>query len=460
MKYHIVTLGCPKNVVDSEGMQSILQASGHTLVEDYEYADVIIVNTCSFIKPAREETLLVLRELGQRKRPSQRLIAAGCMAESHAPLLQAISGVDTTLSTRAWTDIDALIAAEPMTSEPLHTTLRQPDDLPLRDLPPPTDWRNAPIQRHQHAPAPSAYIKIADGCNLRCAFCTIPAIKGDLRSKSVADVVHEAETLVAQGGRELVLVAQNLTDYGKDRGERDGLATLLETLCAALPSHIWLRLMYVYPQGITPRLVATMANSPQVCAYLDMPLQHADPDVLQRMHRPTDGEQTRQVIGMLREAMPAIAIRSTFLVGFPGETGESFQRLLDFLEELQFDWVGVFRYSREPGTPSATYAGQVKSAIIERRWHRVMQLQQHITQAKQSRWQGNQLDILIEGHTQLDDGRMLLVGRSYREAPEVDGQVLVWGSAEVGEVVPVRIVQTAEYDMWGEIAKGEDSQTA
>ncbi len=463
MKYHIITLGCPKNVVDSEGMDSLLAAQGHTAVPALDMADVVIVNTCSFIATARNETLATLHAIGQRKLRGQRLIAAGCMAESHADLVRSVPGIDALLSTREWMRIADLVAghdrpsytpAIPMlnvhaveTSGSIAATAWgiASDRTTAGDA----DWRTAPIRRT--AQGPTAYLKISDGCNLRCAFCTIPSFKGDMRSKAIAAVLGEARSLAAQGVREIVLVAQHLTDYGRDLGLHDGLATLLDELCAVLPTTVWLRLMYVYPHGITPRLIETMARHPQICAYLDLPLQHAHPATLRRMRRPSDVDHIRDVIGALRAAMPDIALRSTFIVGFPGETRSEFQALLDFIAEIQFDRIGAFRYSREPGTPAADAPSHVRPHVIERRWHECMQIQQPIALIRNQRWEGRILDVLIEGQGTSTDGRVLLVGRSFRDAPEVDGQVFVWGTAPVGARVPVWIRHATPYDLWGEL---------
>jgi ribosomal protein S12 methylthiotransferase len=472
MQYHILTLGCPKNAVDSEGMDSILSARGHTPVAQPGEADVIIVNTCSFIAAARDETLDVLRAMGKSKAPGQRLIAAGCMAESHGDLVRTVPGVDALLGTRQWMRIAELVEQADGSSE---SGSQQQHNIPLLDVLPAApaeqsltldvlpaeaaqqpgyaDWRTTQIRRT--IGGPSAYLKISDGCNLRCAFCTIPSFKGDMRSKAVGAVLAEAQELAAQGTREIVLVAQHLTDYGRDLGLRDGLAVLLDELCGVLPEDIWLRLMYAYPHGITPRLIETMARHRQVCHYLDMPLQHAHPATLRRMRRPPDTEHTREMIAALRQAMPDIALRSTFIVGFPGETRAEFQTLLDFLEEIQFDRVGAFQYSREPGTHAATLPDQVRPRQIERRWHQLMQHQQEIAWQCNQHWQGQLLDVLVEGHGTTEDGQPLLVGRSFRDAPEVDGQVFVWGSAPVGSLVRAQISQATEYDLWGELVTAD-----
>lgn len=467
MKFHIITLGCPKNQVDSEGMSGILAAQGHSLAGSAADADVVVVNTCSFIASARDETLSVLRDVAARKTPGQRLVAAGCMAESHGSLVAAVPGVDAVLSTREWMRIGEVVGvpALPATSATRATAL---DIIPLTSVAPSVpvaapepftpdldvpgvyaDWRTAPIRRR--VSGPSAYLKISDGCNLRCAFCTIPSFKGDMRSKAMGAILGEAQELAAAGVKEIVLVAQHLTDYGRDLRLKDGLATLLDELCQVLPPDVWIRLMYAYPHGISERLIATMAQRPQICRYLDMPLQHAHPETLRRMRRPPDTDRTKGIINDLRAAMPDFALRSTFIVGFPGETNAEFRALAAFLEEMQLDRVGVFRYSQEPGTSAATLPQQVAPRVIERRWHEIMQLQQRISHRRNRRWVGREMRVLVEGQGETDDGQALIVGRSFRDAPEVDGQVFVWGMADVGTFVDVRVTEALEYDLWGEM---------
>lgn len=464
-KYHIVTLGCPKNAVDSEGMDGILAAEGHTPAASADEADIVVVNTCSFIASAREETLDVLRTLGEHKREGQRLIAAGCMAQSHGADVAAVTGVDGVLSTQKWMRIGELV--EEMRGQGDRETRGQGDRertiIPLTlGATAPTaafvpqfpnsplgyaDWRTTQIRRTRSAP--SAYLKISDGCNLRCAFCTIPSFKGDMASKPVGAILAEARELTARGVREIILVAQHLTDYGRDLGLKDGLATLLDELCQLIPEDTWVRLMYAYPHGISERLIRVMAERPQIVKYLDMPLQHAHPATLRRMRRPPDTERTKAIIRDLRAAMPDIALRSGFIVGYPGESTAEFRFLLAFLEEMELDRVGAFRFSREPGTHAATLPEQVGARVIERRWHELMQLQQGISRARNSRWHGRTIDVLVEGHGTADDGRPVALGRSFRDAPEIDGQVFVWGELPVGTIAPVKITATTEYDLWG-----------
>ncbi len=478
MKYHIITLGCPKNSVDSEGMGGILAAQGHTPTDTTTDADIVIVNTCSFIAAARDETLDVLRTMAQDKTPGQKLIAAGCMAESHGELVRAVPGVDAALSTREWMKIGDVVAAGTSTRRdtfiPLMTGAAPaardtfiplatgpatlPATAPVAEGPATTlnvpgayaDWRTAPIART--VTGPSAYLKISDGCNLRCAFCTIPSFKGDMRSKAMGAVLGEAQALAERGVKEIVLVAQHLTDYGRDLKIKDGLATLLNELCQVLPKDVWVRLMYAYPHGINEALIATMANNPQICAYLDMPLQHAHPDMLRRMRRPPDTDRTKGIVRDLRAAMPDIAIRSTFIVGFPGETREEFLGLMQFLEEMELDRVGVFRYSDEPGTHAATLPGKIPERTIERRWHQVMQLQQGISLSRNQRWQNRAITMLVEGQGEAE-GRPISVGRSFRDAPEVDGQVFAWGHAPIGSKIEVLVTRPTEYDLWGDIVR-------
>ena len=493
MKFHIITLGCPKNTVDSEGMHGILTREGHLAVDASAGADVVIVNTCSFINAAREETLGVLHDLGQRKAPGQRLIAAGCMAESHGALVrERVPAVDATLSTKEWMRIGQIVggsAVAPSLGIPLMSggagfgkqesgigdqksgtssvmsgggfgieLLPATTDINLNFRPTSTsdtlgsygDWRTTAIKRHKTGP--SAYLKISDGCNLRCAFCTIPSFKGDMRSKPMGAILGEARELVESGVQEIILVAQHLTDYGRDLGMKgDGLATLLDELAQVVPADRWIRLMYAYPQAITPRLIESLARHPQICQYLDMPLQHAHPATLRRMRRPPDTAKTKAIIHALRATLPDLAIRTTFIVGYPGETRAEFAALLEFLGEMQFDRVGMFRYSLEPGTPAGVLPDQVAERTKERRWHEAMGVQQAVSAARTARFLGRSIKVLVEGIGADDDGQPIVVGRSYRDAPEVDGMVFAHGSAPIGSFATVQVNRTTDYDVWGHV---------
>lgn len=465
MNYHLITLGCPKNAVDSEGMHGLLLAQGHRAVDSAAAADVVIVNTCSFIQAARDETIGLLQNLACAKQPGQRLIAAGCMAESHRDQLQAeVKGLDATLSTKEWMRIPQVLqqwtgAADKVSARPGMIPLISLS--PVEPLPSPTppialtpetlgsygDWRTTPIKRQ--VKGPSAYLKISDGCNLRCAFCSIPSFKGDMRSKALGAILQEARELVEAGIKEIILVAQHLTDYGRDLELKDGLAALLDQLCQVVPRDRWIRLMYAYPQSITPGVMRAIADHPRICRYLDMPLQHAHPATLRRMRRPPDTAKTAALIRELRAAVPEIALRTTFIVGFPGETREEYRALLQFLETMQFDRAGFFRYSQEPGTPAATLDGQVSQRVKQRRYDEAMALQQEISLARNRCWIGRSIRILVEGSGTAGDGAPLIVGRSYRDAPEIDGLVWARGSAPIGTFVDVRVERATHYDLWG-----------
>lgn len=429
--YHLITLGCPKNAVDAEGMAMRLQAAGHRPAPERR-ADVIIVNTCGFIAPARAESLAALRDVAGRKRRGQVLIAAGCLAEREGEALaRRVPGVDGYIGTRHWSQIVPLVE---------EVARRRPG--PVRGRSGGPGDLVAPMERA--ATGATAYLKIADGCDAACAFCAIPQIKGPQRSKPQPAILAEARALVDQGVRELILIAQDTTAYGRDLGERDGLARLLPAILAQVPELRWLRLMYAYPQHIDARLIDVLASEERICHYLDLPLQHAHPDVLRRMRRPHDPEQVARLIEDLRAAIPDLALRTAFIVGFPGETELEFRALLSFMQAVQFDRVGVFTYSREEGTAAAAMAGQVPPRVRQERYERAMLLQQGLSLARNRAQIGRTLEVLTEGSQEA-----LTVGRCYRDAPEVDGLVLIDGALPVGEMVAVTIAQGLEYDLVG-----------
>ncbi|MFZ5917967.1 MAG: 30S ribosomal protein S12 methylthiotransferase RimO [Chloroflexota bacterium] len=434
MRYFLISLGCAKNTVDAESMGQLLDAACHRPVDAPEKADVLIVNTCGFIEAARAESIGVLRELAGRKRPGQKLIAAGCLSQRYGEaLIQQAPAVDGILGTRRWMDIVALV-------EQLRQGRRPAYDLPVEGVaaPDPAGVQRVAIQ------GSSAYLKIADGCRRPCAFCAIPLIKGTARSRRPEAIVAEARQLADRGVQEIVLIAQDTTDYGHDLGLRDGLAALVDGILAAAPDLHWLRLMYAYPGAVTPRLIETMARWPQVCHYLDLPLQHSHPDVLKRMRRPADVERVQRQIEALRQAMPDLALRTTFIVGFPGETEAEFADVELFVREMGFDKVGVFTYSHEQGTAAADRADDVPPPVKQERYERLMALQQGISLARNQEQVGRRLEVLLEG---AGDG--LSLGRSYRDAPEIDGLVLIQEELPVGEMVRVRIVGAMAYDLVG-----------
>ncbi|MCX7938965.1 MAG: 30S ribosomal protein S12 methylthiotransferase RimO [Thermoflexales bacterium] len=438
--YYLLSLGCSKNTVDSESMAQLLDAAGYTSVEKPRRADVLIVNTCGFISPAREESIRHLRALAARKRRDQVLIAAGCLAQLWGPALtEAVPGLDGVIGTRRWMDIVAFVEQVRarrggMTPQPLY-------HLPTDALTVGDDEHGA---RRVAVQGASAYLKIADGCRRPCSFCTIPTIKGTLKSRPPERIVAEAQQLAAQGVREIILIAQDLTDYGSDLGMRDGLATLITQITQAAPTLDWLRLMYAYPGAITERLIEVMATNDKVVKYLDLPLQHAHPAVLRRMRRPSNIEWVYKTLDKMRAAMPELAVRTTFIVGFPGETDEEFEALLQFVEAMQFDRVGVFTYSLEPQSPSAALPNPVPAHVAEARREALMLAQQRISLRKHQQLVGRTLTVLIEGY---DTAQNISVGRSYRDAPEVDGLVFVEGVLPVGAMVPVQITGAMAYDL-------------
>ncbi len=434
--FHLVSLGCAKNTVDSESMAQLLLGNGYRFTKDPAKASVVIVNTCGFIGPAKEESIETLSTLAEHKRPGQLLIAAGCLTQRYgAEVVRQVPGIDGLLGTRRWMDI---VEVSESLREGTHPQ-------PLYHLPESptigTDERGALRAAVQGA---SAYLKIADGCRRPCAFCAIPLIKGTAVSRPMETILNEARQLQEEGVREIILIAQDTTDYGHDLGMKDGLSQLLEGLVEAVPQVDWLRVMYAYPGYVTDRLIEVMAAYPQIVHYLDMPLQHAHPMTLRRMRRPANIEWVHTTLAKMRSAMPDLALRTTFIVGYPGETEEEFQTLLDFVKEIRFDRVGTFKFSFEPGTTSEPLGDPVPAEVKEERYQRLMELQQGISLEKNQAYVGRKLDVLVEG-----SGDGLSLGRSYRDAPEIDGMVIVEGEAPTGTFAPVRINGAMAYDLSG-----------
>lgn len=454
-RYYLLSLGCPKNTVDSEGMATLLLQEGYEAARVPEDAQVLIVNTCGFLQSAREESIAYLQALAERKRPDQLLIAAGCMAQHNPEEIKArVPGVDGLLGTRRWVDIVRLV-------ETLAHDGRGGRHLVTYELLGDPDAPQ-PIARPERV-GPTAYLKIADGCNAPCAFCSIPLFKGKLRSRPLVDLVDEAARLTEGGAREIILIAQDTTDYGRDWGEPNSLPRLVNALVNRVPDLHWLRIMYAYPGHVSDELIEVMAQHPQVVHYLDIPLQHGDPRTLRRMRRPANLDMVYSTIEKLRAAMPDIALRTTFIVGFPGETEEEFQHLLDFVEAIRFDKVGAFTFSPEPGTPAATMPDQVPEEVKEERWHRLMQVQQRISFQRNQAQVGRVLEVLaervVEGKELKDLGvhpthGAYTLARSYREAPEIDGNVIIPGRLEVGTFYQVRITEALVYDLIGEVENG------
>jgi len=446
--FHLVSLGCAKNTVDSDSMAQLLLRDGYRSMDDPSKAAVLIVNTCGFIGPAKEESYRVLGELAKSKLNGQVLIAAGCLTQRYGmEVAQKVPGLDGILGTRRWMDIVQVVrAARKGENSPTGSGLH-PE--PIYHLPEaPTVGSDEKDTLRVSVAGASAYIKVADGCRRPCAFCAIPLIKGTAVSRPIKPIIKEARTLRDAGVRELVLIAQDTTDYGHDLGIKDGLAILLEQLTDAVPDMDWIRVMYAYPGYVTDRLIEVMATRRQVLPYLDMPLQHAHPKTLYRMKRPSNMDWAYRTLGKMRATVKDLAIRTTFIVGYPGETEEEFHALYDFVKEIRFDRVGAFQFSFEPGTTSAPLGDSVPAPVKQERYERLMELQQNISLQVNQSYVGKTLDVLVEG---FDNG--ISIGRSYRDAPEIDGMVFIEGQAKVGEIVPVRISGAMAYDLTGALVE-------
>ncbi len=437
--FYLASLGCAKNTVDSDSMAVLLEEDGYQAVEKPNNAELLIVNTCGFIQSARQESIEVLQDLAGKKKTGQLLVAAGCLTERYRELLvNSVPGIDGFISTRRWMDILELVKHLKESSA----------GAPQYHLPEPaTVGRDEKGVVRAAVQGASAYLKIADGCRRPCAFCSIPLIKGTTVSRPMETIIEDAVILQDSGVKELILIAQDTTDYGVDLGLKDGLATLLEALLPKIPHIPWLRILYSYPGYVTDRLINLMSNSKQILPYFDIPLQHAHPDVLRRMKRPADMDWVRRTIEKMRKAIPDLAIRTTFIVGYPGETDAEFNSLLDFMREIQFDHVGAFPFSFEPGTSSEPLGDTVPEAVKQARMQELMNLQESISLMRNQAWIGKHLTVLIEGQ-----GDGISVGRSFRDAPEIDGLVIVENEIEVGSLVPVLINGAMTHDLTGSLA--------
>jgi ribosomal protein S12 methylthiotransferase len=432
----LVSLGCSKNTVDSEAMEQLLLAAGHRRAPSPEAADLLIVNTCGFIESAKQESVDALLTLGEAKRADQRLIATGCLVERyHDELAAELPAIDAFVGARNWASLPAVTAR-------LDDVRAPASSLGLVELAPAgsLDLEMPP----RRATGPSAYVKISDGCDQRCAFCAIPFMKGNHRSKPADLVLREIGQLLDQGVREVVLVGQDTTRYGHDLGQRDGLPLLLEGITDTYPELPWVRVMYAYPRHVTERLLAVMRERPQVLPYIDMPLQHTHPWTLARMRRPH--RDTDDLVGWMRDRVPGLVLRTTFIVGFPGETEDEFAHLLASVRRLRFSRVGVFTYSDEEGTAAHAQPGHVPEATKRARRRRLMAAAREVTMTENRALVGQELEVLVEG--QPEDGSGWYAARSARDAPEVDGLVLVKADLlRVGELVRVRVEQALSYDV-------------
>ena len=439
MKAGFVSLGCSKNLVDTEMMLGILREHGIELTPEPAEADILIVNTCAFIESAKEESITTILNMAEYKESGRcrSLIVAGCLGQRYGQeLLDDMPEADAIIGTGAWNRIMEAVEE----SLKGHRVVIAGEDKLLYD-------EHTP--RITTTPAYTAYVKIAEGCNNRCAFCAIPYIRGAYRSRPIEDIRDEVVNLAARGVKEIILIAQDTTEYGRDLYGEPQLAKLLRTLCTVEGVH-WIRTLYSYPTYFSDELIETIASEPKLVKYVDLPMQHAHDDVLRRMHRPDTQASMRELIEKLRTRIPGVTIRSTFIVGFPGETDAQYQTLRNFLEEMRLDKVGVFTYSREEGTPAYDMPNQVPEDVMQERYHDLMSLQCKISEELNHELEGRELEVLVEGRD--EEQANIAVGRSYREAPDVDGQVYIEGDtdSQIGDLVRVRVLQGFTYDVVGE----------
>jgi ribosomal protein S12 methylthiotransferase len=436
-KVGMVSLGCPKNLVDSEVMLGVLARRGWELVPRAAAADVIVVNTCSFIESAKRESIDTILEMAEHKKNgrARRLVVAGCLVERYRDeILREIPEVDFVIGTN---ELERVVeACEAGSSQRMS---EHPWDPYLY-----TEF----TPRVLSTPFHFAYLKIAEGCDHPCSFCVIPQMRGRFRSRRFESVVREAENLALQGVRELVLVGQDTTSYGEDLGLRDGLPLLLEEL-ARIPELVWVRFLYCYPNRVTDRLIEAVARSPKIARYFDIPLQHASAPVLKAMRRGSGAAHFLRLLERIRAAIPDVSLRTTMIVGFPGETDDDFQALEDFVEAARFDHLGVFTYSNEESSAAFSLTGQVPGRIAEKRRRRILQIQRRISRRKLREKVGERLPVVVEGRAEETD--LLFAGRLESQAPEIDGRVLIndfKGSEPApGEFRWARITSAGDYDL-------------
>lgn len=458
-KIYLVSLGCDKNLVDSEIMLGLLSKEGYMITNELSEADYAIVNSCCFIGDAKEESINTIIEIGELKKEGRLkgLIVTGCLAQRYQSMItDELPEADAVIGTTAYDSIVSAIAE-----------IKAKNGLPDKSLFIEDLERLAGGEEHRLVPAGeiSSYIKIAEGCNKRCTYCIIPYIRGNYRSIPMETILKEAEELAKQGTKELLLVAQETTLYGIDIYGKKALPELVHEL-SKISGIEWIRLLYCYPEEITDEIIDAIKNEKKVCHYIDLPIQHSSDRILKRMARKTNQAELRERIARLRKEIPDITLRTTLITGFPGETEEDFKELYNFVDEMEFDRLGVFTYSAEEGTPAAEMEGQVAEEVKIARRNEIMELQQEISAEKAEGRIGKVYEVLVEGTVPVDsvngeafasimevneDGKKVYIGRTYMDAPDVDGQVFFESDYEImsGELVEVEIIASDEYDLFG-----------
>jgi ribosomal protein S12 methylthiotransferase len=446
-KVGMVSLGCPKNLVDSEVMMGLLAKQGYELTTDQQAADVLVVNTCGFIDSARQESVDTIIEMAQLKQSGklQQLIVAGCLVERYREdLQQEIPEIDALIGVNQLTEITSVVKPTGYKPLPIYSDGRSAPELFLYDETTPRLRSTAPY---------TSYVKIAEGCDHTCAFCIIPKLRGVFRSRSPESILREVEMLAAQGVKEIVLISQDTTTYGSDLALKDGLAQLVESI-ATVEGIEWVRFLYCYPTAISDELLRVVAEHPNVCKYFDIPLQHASGRVLKRMRRGGNRASYERLFQRIRARVPNAALRTTFIVGFPGERQEDFEELFEFVKAMEFDRVGVFTYSDEENSPAFELDEKVDSKIAKQRERRLMKEQAKISKRKNKKMIGRRIQVLLEGKSKETD--LLLEGRMQTQAPEIDGVILINDmpedcTAQSGDFVTVEITEAQDYDLIGRI---------
>lgn len=456
-----VSLGCDKNLVDSEKMLGLLNEAGYRVAQEESEADAIVVNTCCFIHDAKEESVETILEMAEWKKKGRlkALIVTGCMAQRYQDeIQQEIPEVDAVIGTTGYTEIVPIldeILAEAEASQK-GAAVEEPKEKSFVNCCPSIDLLPASLadKRVVTTGGYTAYLKIAEGCNKRCTYCIIPYIRGHYRSFPMEDLLEEARKLAEGGVKELILIAQETTVYGMDCYGRKALPELLTKLCE-IEGIEWIRILYCYPEEITDELIAVMKKEKKICHYLDIPIQHSEDTILKRMGRRTNRAELVSLVEKLRKEIPDIVLRTTLITGFPGETEEEFKNMVDFVDSMEFDRLGVFPYSAEEGTKAAEMDGQITEEVKESRRDEIMALQQEISADKAASRIDDEMSVLIEGYLYEDD---IYIGRTYMDAPKVDGNVFVRAEEELisGDIVPVRITGANEYDLMGDVIYADE----
>jgi len=444
-KVHFVSLGCPKNLIDSEIMAGTLIKEGYEVVPDEEGADTVVVNTCGFIEDSKKESIQKILEMGELKEQGKinKLVVAGCLTQRYKEdLVEGLPEADIFIGSGEFQNISNILKNHDLGN-------RQKTYFNL-----PTFLQQENTPRVNSQPRHRAYLKISEGCLKRCAFCAIPVIRGNLQSRTIDSILSESKQLASEGVKELIIISHDFTDFGwdlrrKNPEAKESPVNLLKAL-DEIEGIRWIRMLYLYPDGITPEMIQIIKKSTKIVKYFDMPLQHINNEVLKKMNRKMTREEIETVLMNLREEIPDAVIRTQFIVGFPGETEEQFEELLDFVKTHRFDRVGCFKYSPEEGTPGGKMQEQVDENVKQDRHDRLMSLQQEISKEKHATFIGKTLEVLVEGYSEETD--LLLQGRMSQQAPDIDGVVLINdGSANVGDMVKVHITESMEYDLIGEI---------